>query len=469
MTTSNAKLNLSTKIGYGLASFGDSVFYSVVICFLVYYLTAIAEVAPGPAGTISSVALLVSAFVTLLVGHFSDNSTYRKGRRRHFVMVAAPVLTISFIAIFSSFGFTGTSAIIFYMIFVLLFWSSYCTFLVPYTALGAELTDCYVERTSIRSYTAFCIQVGGILGLAAPLYFASIAIDAGLSNSVAWTFATTILGLLAATSIVVMLYTTRGRDRVLTESERDARKNIFYNYIQALKAKPTKYLLVIILVFTVINAIFAGNLTFYAIYRLGLQENITSSIYALQFLCGAALAPLINLLARKTDKKIAFIIVYILAACFIGIFTFIGVDSYIKLLLLAISFIFANAGFWQLCTPILYDVAEVVELNTGLRLEGSLSSLWSFLIQIGGSIASLIFGWTLHFSGFQEGSIVQSQSALDTIVKLETIVPIIGCLIIVATMVFFPINKKTYALIQNALKEKEEVGTFIKAGLKRIV
>ena len=469
MSNENKKLKARTKLGYGIASFSDSIFYSVVVVFLVYYLTVIAKLEPGIAGSISSVALLISAFVTLLIGHFSDNSKNKNGRRRHFIKAALPILVISFIALFTTFGFSGSLAVVYYAVFTLLFWCGYCAFFVPYTALGAEMTDDYGERTSLRTYSAISIQIGGFIATACPLFLISLFMNQGASQPMSWSFMAIIFGIISGIAILIMIISTKGRERILTDDERKNKGNIIKNYFEVLKAKPTKYLFFSFLIFIVINGIFASNITFFAVYNLGLSESAASSIYGIQFIFGAILAPFINILAQKTDKRKAFIIIFLVAAALCILFGLIGVDSYVMLLLQAVSFIIANAGFWQLSATTMYDIAEVVELNTGHRLEGVVSSLQSFIIQIGGSLASLILGWSLQFSGFSESAVTQTQEAMNAIVTLETVVPSIGCILIAVIMIFFPINKKTYALMQIALAEKKEKGSFSKEGLERIL
>ena len=71
-------------------------------------------VAAGPAGTISSVGLFVSAGAALVVGYLSDNCKNPNGRRRPFIKVAIPVLLVAMILLFSDFGFSGTTAILYY-------------------------------------------------------------------------------------------------------------------------------------------------------------------------------------------------------------------------------------------------------------------------------------------------------------------------------------------------------------------
>ena len=57
MKETKNSLSMGTKIGYGIAQVGDAIVYCILLTYLVYYLTAVAHINPGTAGTISSVAL----------------------------------------------------------------------------------------------------------------------------------------------------------------------------------------------------------------------------------------------------------------------------------------------------------------------------------------------------------------------------------------------------------------------------
>lgn len=469
MSEEKRPITLGTKLGYGIAQIGDALVYALMVIYLMYYLTAVAHLDAGTAGTISSVALFISAITTFFVGYFSDNSTSKTGRRRPFIKVALPFMFVSFAALYSSFGLTGTAAVLYYGLFTILFWVSYCIFFVPYTALGAELSSDYAERTSIRAYAAVGTQIGNFSGAVFPLMIVAALMALGQSESMSWTITA---ALCAGTSVIViciMLKSTKGRETVLVRTPDMKKPNLFRSYFDTIKAKPTKYLILTIIFFIIVNSIFASNLTFFIIYKLEMSEAYVSTIMAVMFILAIPMAPVINFVAQKLDKRKAFILLFCLSALLIILLGFIGVENIYMLGALAAAYVIANAAYWQLISATLYDVAEVIELNTGGRYEGTLASLQSITQQVGSGIAMLIMGWFLQLNGFNEASAVQTDQALSAISTLQTVIPS-ALLLLSALMVWlFPINKNNYVLIQKALVQKQETGSFDSEGLKRII
>lgn len=469
MLDQERKLTAGTKLGYGAASMGDALMYSVVVVFLIYYLTAIVGIDPGIAGSISSLALFASAVSTLFLGYFSDNSRSKAGRRRPFIKIALPLIFISFIAMFSSFGLTGIGAILYYGFFAILFWISYCMFFVPYTALGAEITNDYSQRISIRSYAAAFTQAGNFSATVFPMILVTFFMGQGKSESVSWTISAAIFILVSVICISVMLHCTKGRELVI-EQKADAKKpNLLKDYFEAIKAKPTKYLLLSIIGFLLVNSIFSSNLTFFVIYNLKLPESSVSTVFVIMFLVAIPLAPVINFIAQKIDKRRTFILLFCLGAGLLVLFQVIGINSWIMLALSAVAFVIANAGYWQLMSATLYDVAEVIELKTGRRFEGTLSSLQSIAQQVGAAIAMLVLGWVLEINGFSDALTTQTPQALTAIELLQTVVPAVGLLFSAAMMALFPINKRKYELLQEALKQQKATGSYEAKGLEKII
>jgi GPH family glycoside/pentoside/hexuronide:cation symporter len=426
-------------------------------------------VSPGAAGTISSVALFISAVMTFFVGYFSDNSRAKSGRRRSFIKATLPLIFISFVAVFSSFDLTGTAGIIYYGFFTILIWVSYCVFFVPYTALGAEISSDYTVRTSIRAYAAVGTQVGNFIASALPLTVVAGFMALGQSEKMSWSIMATIFGGISVLVIGIMVYATKGRELIIEHRDGEKRPNLFKDYFEVMRAKPTKYLLLAIISFIIANSIFASNITFFVIYKLEMAEAYVSTIFALVFMVAVPLAAVINLVAQKLDKRKAFILLFCISAIALIIFKFIGINNIIMLGAAAMAFVIANATYWQLISATLYDVAEVIELKTDRRLEGILSSLQSITQQIGASVAMFILGWVLDLNGFVDAAPVQIPKAINAISTLQTLIPGIGLLITAALLVLFPISKQKYELVQKALSDKKSSGKFNRTGLERII
>ncbi|MBR0597447.1 MFS transporter [Sinanaerobacter chloroacetimidivorans] len=468
-TLERKPVTLGVKFGYGIASAGDAIVFAIMTVFLMLFLTTVAGLEPGTAGTVSSVALFSSAVATLFIGYFSDNSKSKTGRRRPFVKVAIPFMFIAFVMLYSSFGLTGTTAVLYYGFFAILFWISYCAFFVPYTALGAEITGDYGERTSLRSYAAVFTQAGNLTGGALPLLLVGALIASGQTESMSWTMTAAVFAGASAIFIGSMVAVTKGRELIIDRSKETEKPNLFKDYFMVLKSKPMIWLILSIIGFNIVNAIFAANLPFFVIFKLGMSDAYVPVIISIMFIAAIPMAPVINYIAQKLDKRKAYIFLFCLSAALMLILRLMGVNSYPMMIALTIALVVSNAAYWQLIAAIIYDVAEVIELKTGKRAEGTLASLQSITQQIGSAIAVFLMGWFLQFNGFNAMAETQTDQAIGALITVQTVIPSILLFISAAMMLIFPITKNKFELVQKALTQKDETGNYDKTGLERIL
>jgi len=152
----SSKLSLATKAIYGTGQFVDSVSGTALATFLFFYLTAVCGLSGSLTGTSLFLALMVDAFVDPFVGSISDNTQSRWGRR-HLFMIA------SFLPMFVGLGmlFSVPPGLSHWVLFIyvtgmaLVLRIGLSAFIVPYFALGAELSDDYLERSRIVAWRSF--------------------------------------------------------------------------------------------------------------------------------------------------------------------------------------------------------------------------------------------------------------------------------------------------------------------------
>lgn len=466
------KKKLSNKVifGYAIGQLGDAMVYCMLVSYLAYFLTGPGGVAAGPAGTISSVGLFVSAGAALVVGYLSDNCKNPNGRRRPFIKVAIPVLLVAMILLFSDFGFSGTTAILYYGTLVMILWCAYTMWFVPYTALGAEITEDYDERLNLRNRAAIFTQSGNFIGGAVPMALVGLLAACGLGESMSWTVMAAILVVASCIIFAITIKATKGHELIIDVSKN--RTNIVKDTFEIVKAKPTKWLIGAILCYIIINTIYASNLSFVVTYYSGLPASIVSIVSGAGMLIALVLVPLIGTVANKMDKRKAYVIFFVAAAVWLFVFRFIFdlfEPSIPLIILLGAGVMIAMAAYWQLIAALSYDLVEVVEINCGRRLEGALASLQTVLQQVAGSIGMLIWGWVLAFGGFDATAAAQTDSALDSILSLSTIVPGIGILLSAVFIIAYPISREKFLLVQKALEDKKKTGEYSREGLERIL
>ena len=152
-------------LSYAVGGLGNGVFATVPGLLLLFYLTDVIGVGAGLASLVLFVPKLWDAFVNPLVGSLSDRSTSRHGKRRPFLLVGGIVTSLAFALLFSAPHFSSTTVTALYVsaIFTVAM-TAYAVFVVPWSAMPAEMTQDYHERTRLMSIRMVLLTVGILVG-----------------------------------------------------------------------------------------------------------------------------------------------------------------------------------------------------------------------------------------------------------------------------------------------------------------
>lgn len=324
----------------------------------------------------------------------------------------------------------------------------------PYTALGAELTDDYNERSVLRTIARLFGIAGNFIGMVLPLVIVDMLTEKGILESSAWFVVAALIAVLSGLSILVTWKSTKGKElKVENAGNKLNLKNLLYEYMQILKLKPFKHMIIVVAMFIIANTFYNSSMVFFTRYSLGLGDDVTSTIFLISIIANLVYTPIMGVCAVKFSKKNALATAMMLSGIGAVLFYVIGIRSYAILAVYVIIYSVSYTCFWQLINAIMYDISEVGEFQFGKRLEGSIASVYGFVFTIFTSIASQIVGWLLKF---------------DFINEIFILLPGI-CLIIAAVAQFiYPINEKTFNLLKRALKVKKEGGVPDLTGLERI-
>lgn len=103
------------------------------------------------------------------------------------------------------------------------------------------------------------------------------------------------------------------------------------------------------------------------------------------------------------------------------------------------------------------DVIDYHEYLTGLREDGTVYSIYSFARKVGQALAGGLGGFAIGAVGYKAGLKEQTQSALDGIHTLGTLVPAVILVVIFIILVFrYPLNKERTTQLTVDLAEKRK-------------
>lgn len=395
---------LGQKISYSMGVVSD---HYANVCLVWIFITPFFVDFLGLGATVVGLALAAArcwdAFTDPLAGRLSDACKSRFGRRKPFIFVGAILTGLLFPIIWLVPETWSTTAITVYLfVALMLFYSVYSIFSVPYEALGAELTPDYRERSKIfvvRKYVQefFNLGIVWIFPLAAWLgTFEWIGGEIGGVRAVSWVIAIVIIG---AGIMPAIFNVERYKNIAVKEgagSFKDALKAMFRN-------KPL--LIVVGVICTYLFAIMAtANLSYFVnVYYIYGGDVIKGASLGgidgtLRLFFALAAAAVIGKMTDKVDKhKIMMVSVVILIVAFIGMyFTTIPGRPWLALSMKPLVAI-GECGFWVLILSMRADVCDWDEYNTGSRSEGLIAAITNWCNKIAMTVAIAISGFVLQY------------------------------------------------------------------------
>ncbi|MDR0519928.1 MAG: MFS transporter [Clostridiales Family XIII bacterium] len=460
---STGKLGIKTKAGYAVASIGDSASYTFINTYLVFFLTTVAGVDAAVAGAIAAAGAILDAAWGPIIGYISDNSKSPHGRRRPFIFRAAFPLAVASALLFTKVGGGGGLSILYYAALAMGFWVAFATYFVPYATLGAEITDDYDERSSIRSFAYVGNQIGMFFGMASPPFIVGVCVSLGSAGRIGWTAAGVTVGLVVFISLMITVRATRGRERAAAavpagnaegNAEKAGFKPMLLGYREILGLKPMRILVVAAILALVSFTMCSSARMYFFTYNLGLSESISSIIMLIYISGGIVFAPFVLKLSQRLDRRRALIIGSVISSALLLAQYAFGISTFAGACAMVLTFSLFSTSYWQLMPAIIYDICELDELENGVRREGSVVSILSFSEAISSAIALQLLGVILKISGFSGELQTQPDTALVGVGICAVVLPAALSLATAITMRFYPIGKKEFENIRKELERK---------------
>jgi glycoside/pentoside/hexuronide:cation symporter, GPH family len=370
-------------------------------------------------GTIMIIPRLWDAFSDPIIGHLTDNTRTRWGRRRPYILIGGIAVAVSFVAmwwvprgewvreVFPSDAAYNWFQLAFILMGLLVFFTACNVFEIPHGALGMEMSDDYHERTRLFSAKSF---LGNLFAMGTPwlLFLSGLEFFAGQGGDL--TDGMRYVSLFIAALLIPMSYWwfVALREPGLVAAAERAKPN-FWKDMRATITNRT-FLSLVVIIFTLAMgfnfvSLFNYYITIFYLYggdaiAAGGLLGIAGTTWAITGL--AAVFPL-NWLGKRLGKSNTLLIA-ILLMCAAQLTKIVCYDPAAPYLVL-IPTMLLSAGmlmFFTLGASMVGDVCDEDELNTGTRSEGSYYSVFWWFIKMGTAFASFVTGALLVFTHFDE-------------------------------------------------------------------
>lgn len=165
--TAVARVPLGTKLAYGLGAIAYGIKDNGYSVFLLLFYNQVVGLPAQAVGTIIGLALIFDAFIDPLIGHFSDRTHTKWGRRHPWLYASALPIALSWLMLWRPPQGDAQMILGYLLIAAIVTRAAIATNEVPSLAMAPELTRDYHERTLVLRYRYLFGWAGGLAMLMA--------------------------------------------------------------------------------------------------------------------------------------------------------------------------------------------------------------------------------------------------------------------------------------------------------------
>ena len=449
MNTIATKLSVREKIGYGLGDTASHFVWDMVGFWLLFFYTDVYGISAAAAGTIMLVARFWDMAIDPVIGVVSDRTNTRWGKFRPYILYGAIPYAVLAILTFTTPHLGEVGKIIYAGATYVLLMTAYAAINLPYSALGAVMTDDTYERAGLNTFRFIAGFTGQFVVTGLALTLAEFFGGGDKAQGFQYT-----VFLFAALSLVFFFITFKTtRERVQNpKGQKDSLKedilNLFSNKAWVILALVG---IISFIMFAMQNAAIA----YYFKYYLG-KENNVQWFNVIGTVALIVALPLSKPLAKRFGNRNVFIGSSLISGLFFMLIYLPGISDLTTIYVLNIIAKMAYAPAVPLLWTMIADSADYGEWTTGRRATGLYFSAAVFAQKAGWGIGAAIAGWILAASSFVP-NVVQNDTAITGIKLLVSVIPGILYMSCALFMIFYRIDSKTTELMKTDLDARRAI------------
>jgi GPH family glycoside/pentoside/hexuronide:cation symporter len=388
-------------------------------------------------GFILIIPRLWDAISDPIIGHFSDNTRTRWGRRRPFLLFGGILVAVTFVVMwwipkgemvqtwFPTDSSYHAFQLVYILITLLLFFTAVNIFEIPHGALGMEMTNDYHARTRLFSAKSF---VGNLFAMSTPWLFAiaSMEIFKGPGGNEADGMRYVSIMIAAILIPLSFWWFFKLKEPGFQKAAKQEKTHFWKDMRMVVSNR--NFVMLTLTVFTLAMGFnFVQLLGSYIpiFYVFGGDKvagatmlGINGTVWAVTGVL--AVFPL-NWISPKLGKRSTLIIAMVLMSlaqlskivCYNPNYPYLII---IPTVLLSAGMLF----FFTLGSSMVGDICDEDELKTGKRSEGSYYAIFWWFIKMGSALASFVAGALIVFTMFDEAQVTKVDSLQGNIRELRS-------------------------------------------------
>lgn len=460
---------LLDKIYYGSGNFGFGIVFQVLATYLVFYTTAVLHIPGSIIGIAVSLSIIWDGVTDPLMGYVSDQTRMRVFGRRHLYILLGSIG----VAVFNYFLWIidpafGLSTKIFGVLLSVLLIRTFLTICtVPYTALGAELSKDYDERSSIQGIRTIFFLSGLFVATVMGMYLffqPTLEFPKGQLNPEAYRNIGLTSSVCALIFGFICYFATKKYIPYLPKAAVREDKPVFSfrtlagEVMKALHNKDYKYI-VLGYLFTNITSALIGTIGLHVFTYTFHFDNVgIAMIIGIQFGLSILSQPFWVMISKAVDKQpaVKLGLAMTMAGALYFVFLVLFREAVQANVLFFIPFAllsgFGIGGLFSLPLSMIADTIDVEELSTGQRNEGIYYGCLTLCYKMAQSIAIFLLGVVLDIIRFDSSLIIQPKTTALALGLILSVGSVISLIFAYAAYQRYSLNKDTISAVQRSIK-----------------
>jgi GPH family glycoside/pentoside/hexuronide:cation symporter len=466
MLTQPTPCSRSNMISYSVGECANSLIMNSLFGFAMLYYTDALGLRHADAGIAMALAVFWDAITDPVMGHISDNTKSRFGRRHPHMLWGGLTMIATYVFLwFVPSVFKSNMEMLFWYLVVinLLQRTAITVFYVPFVALGFEICPDYRGRVTLQGIRSAMNMLANLLGpgLAWAIFFSNntavraTSVEQNYLN-MGLSFATVSLLCILG---VILLTRKHIRDSRQIATEGNSIRG-FVKDMGEIAADPYPRFVFAFIVIVTVGISLVSSLQMYLYEHFmrfsGIEKSVAHGGTMVGFGIGSLVA---SFLTRKLDKKggvcfgglLSVGCNFTLAALFLpGVLTpgqsttlFSWTLPYAFILFAVFHGLYwlGNGVMFPTATSMMADVSEINEIKTGINKDGAYAAVFSFAQKCAISLGVLISGYSLTLIGFEPGKeIVQAPETVWRLCAVTLLAGPIISLLSLGLIRFYPVN-----------------------------
>jgi len=465
-----AQVSMMDKISYGIGNFPIGISIQVIGAYLVFFSTTILHLPGTLVGMIVSIGIIWDAVTDPVMGYLSDHTNSKRFGRRHLYIFTGSfgmAVINYFIWSIEDSGSIGLKFTLL-LILIILMKTVMTIYTTPYTALGAEMSTDYDERTTIQGTKTMFFLLGlafvTVFGLYV-IFAPTSAYPIGQLNPLAYKrlgISTSILilvfGLVSFTGTKKYIPLLRASQKPPTEEFHV--KNMVSGVFRVFRNKSFRSVGLTYMFNNMASAIISNIGLHVFTYTFALDSQKIAIVVGFQFAVSIVCQPLWTIVSKKLDKKNALrlaLLISISASLMFGllvIFRASVTESILYFLPFSALAGFGLGGMFTLPLSMMADVIDVDELHSGERSEGVYFGSLTLFYKFSQSITLVgvgIFLDLIKFDSVRNTQLESTVHAMGLFFAIGSFVAFIAAFIAVS---YYRLNRNKIADVQEQLRLK---------------